>query len=150
MVVETDTLDAIYLVLIGKYLIGYLGPDHMQQIIHLLEKLSISLFVGVVIHTYPGAAVNEDNCYFLNGYSTGVYSRAISIYNSDVDPRSYGQCEGLLRKNISSGYWAWGIASGSRAIAPRNYASASAYAVTTRGCKERYISLGRHITKNLE
>lgn len=68
----------------------------------------------------------------------------ISIYNQSVDgDDKYGSCHGLLRRLIVGGNWLDSSHSGSRSVVCHNFSSGTAYAITSRGCKENNIILER-------
>ena len=82
-----------------------------------------------VMDSYNGSGTSwNSNNFYLDGYSW----QTKSVYNPDIDDRSYGSCLGLLRRVLAGAGWADGSACGSRASACRNFSSRS---WSYRGCR---------------
>ena len=85
--------------------------------------------VGVNISYYPGANINE-SIQGLNNYPwVTTY-----IYDSRVDPKSYGYVAGYPRRAMVSGAAADGVFCGSRNFAANFLSVRYASSSTTRGC----------------
>ena len=73
------------------------------------------------------------------------YQRSLaSVYNSSVDPQSYGDIYGFLRRNRSGGDSNRYELNGSRCGICQDGSTTVTNSATTRGCKYNLIILGRH------
>ena len=81
-------------------------------------------------HTY--ITRNADKVRYVHNYEWND----ASVYNSFVDPISYGSCNGLLRRSLVGGSWANASYCGSRCVRCADFGSHVASDISARGASE--------------
>lgn len=88
-------------------------------------------------NNYPGATMHPEYKRF-NGYPGPIED---SVYDSAIDPKSYGMYQGLIRRNMCGQTYVYPAErQGSRSGCGMDYSAYSNDHITTRGCNKREVS----------
>ena len=94
--------------------------------------------MGVVFEYYPGKSIS--NSQYFDGY---VWS-ASPVYKSVIDPKSYGQSLGILRRSLVGSQWDNNVSNvGTRSIMCNSIPTRNDISsLSTRGCRIGVLSWG--------
>lgn len=103
--------------------------------------------VGVVRGNYPGARQHNNDKYFCKSNGDPIAAENTSINNTNTDTEEYGRYYGLLRRNLTGSAYIYSTTCGKRSGAGIFMTAETGANMSSRGCSQTDIILGRHIKK---